>query len=111
MLPSSRSDDAGAAVETSGSAWPSGGRAAVPAATVTCCSLGVISEWGEAKFRGQTNMIWSVPFRHDFPNEGIRFPLQAILAAGPRPGGARRAPTRRHRSQSRADSSGDGGPS
>lgn len=48
-------------------------------------TVGEIEEWGETDWRGETNMIWSVPFRHDFPRDGIRFPLQAILAAVPDP--------------------------
>lgn len=47
--------------------------------------IGEISEWEQIDLRGETNMIWSVPFRHDFPRDGIRFPLQAILAAVPDP--------------------------
>jgi exodeoxyribonuclease V alpha subunit len=47
--------------------------------------VGEIHEWEETDWRGETNMIWSVPFRHDFPRDGIRFPLQGILAAVPDP--------------------------
>jgi ATP-dependent exoDNAse (exonuclease V) alpha subunit len=43
--------------------------------------IGDIEEWAENDWRGETNMIWSVPFRHDFPRDGIRYPLQAILSA------------------------------
>ena len=48
--------------------------------------VGEIHEWEQTDWRGETNMIWSVPFQHDFPRDGIRFPLQAILAAVPDPG-------------------------
>ena len=48
--------------------------------------VGEIQEWEQTDWRGETNMIWSVPFQHDFPRDGIRFPLQAILAAFPDPG-------------------------
>lgn len=47
--------------------------------------VGEIREWEQTDRRGETNMIWSVPFHHDFPRDGIRFPLQAILAAVPDP--------------------------
>ena len=48
-------------------------------------ALGDIDEWAEADWRGETNMIWSVPFRHDFPADGIRFPLQGIVSSVPDP--------------------------
>jgi exodeoxyribonuclease V alpha subunit len=48
-------------------------------------AIGDIEEWAEPDWRGETNMIWSVPFRHDFPADGIRFPLQGILSAVPDP--------------------------
>lgn len=47
--------------------------------------VGDIQEWAEPDWRGETNMIWSVPFRHDFPSDGIRFPLQQMLNAIPDP--------------------------
>jgi ATP-dependent exoDNAse (exonuclease V) alpha subunit len=47
--------------------------------------VGEIQEWEKADWRGEANMIWSVPFQHDFPADGIRYPLQAVLAAVPDP--------------------------
>ena len=47
--------------------------------------FGDIQEWEDRVWSGETNMVWSVPFRHNFPADGIRLPLQAILTAIPDP--------------------------
>lgn len=43
--------------------------------------LDEIEEWAEPTSNGETNMIWSVPFEHAYPADGIRLPVQAILNA------------------------------
>jgi exodeoxyribonuclease V alpha subunit len=45
-------------------------------------TVGDISEWQEP-IADEYNMVWSVPFKHAFPDDGIRLPVQAILAAVP----------------------------
>ncbi|HEX4188213.1 MAG TPA: AAA family ATPase [Solirubrobacteraceae bacterium] len=42
-----------------------------------------IHEWNETTRNGETNMVWSVPFRHSYPTDGIRLPVQAIERAVP----------------------------
>jgi exodeoxyribonuclease V alpha subunit len=37
-----------------------------------------IQEWNETTWGGEVNMVWSVPFRHAYPDDGIRLPVQAI---------------------------------
>ena len=44
--------------------------------------IGDISEWEEA-VGGEFNMVWSVPFQHAYPKDGVRLPVQAILSAVP----------------------------
>jgi hypothetical protein len=44
--------------------------------------IGDIAEWKQA-IRGEHNMVWSVPFQHAFPEDGIRLPVHAILSALP----------------------------
>ena len=46
-------------------------------------SIEDIAEWNETTFRGEVNMVWSVPFQHTYPTDGIRLPVQAIEAAVP----------------------------
>jgi hypothetical protein len=46
--------------------------------------IGDISEWREGAF-GDNRMVWTIPFQHRFPRDGIRLPVQAILAAFPDP--------------------------
>ena len=45
-------------------------------------NIGDISEWLEP-IGDEMNMVWGVPFKHDF-SDGVRLPVQAILAARPR---------------------------
>lgn len=40
-----------------------------------------IREWNETTWNGETNMVWSVPFSHGYPQDGVRLPIQAIEAA------------------------------
>jgi exodeoxyribonuclease V alpha subunit len=40
-----------------------------------------IQEWNETTWNGETNMVWSVPFKHAYPKDGIRLPVQAIERA------------------------------
>jgi exodeoxyribonuclease V alpha subunit len=40
-----------------------------------------IREWNETTWNGEVNMVWSVPFRHGYPDDGIRLPVQAIERA------------------------------
>jgi ATP-dependent exoDNAse (exonuclease V) alpha subunit len=40
-----------------------------------------IREWNETTWNGETNMVWSVPFSHGYPRDGVRLPIQAIEAA------------------------------
>jgi hypothetical protein len=47
--------------------------------------LGEIEEWTEQTYGGETNMVWSVPFKHAFPRDGIRLPVQALLERVPDP--------------------------
>jgi exodeoxyribonuclease V alpha subunit len=44
--------------------------------------LGSIEEWAEETY-GEHNMVWSVPFRHSYPKDGVRLPVHAVLAAIP----------------------------
>lgn len=47
--------------------------------------IGDIEEWNEQTYGGETNMVWSVPFKHAFPTDGIRFPVQALSQRVPDP--------------------------
>lgn len=40
-----------------------------------------IKEWNETTWNGETNMVWSVPFKHAYPKDGVRFPVQALEQA------------------------------
>jgi exodeoxyribonuclease V alpha subunit len=40
-----------------------------------------IKEWNETTWNGETNMVWSVPFKHAYPNDGVRLPVQALERA------------------------------
>ncbi len=42
-----------------------------------------IQEWNETTWNGETNMVWSVPFKHAYPKDGVRFPVQALERAVP----------------------------
>lgn len=42
--------------------------------------MGDIAEWEQDR-NGEIDMVWSVPFKHAFPKDGIRLPVQALRAA------------------------------
>jgi exodeoxyribonuclease V alpha subunit len=45
--------------------------------------LGEIVDYADPVRSGEYNMVWAVPFGHAYPKDGVRLPLQALLAAVP----------------------------
>lgn len=43
-------------------------------------SVGEIHEWDDPTYDGTMHMVWAVPFKHSFPYDGIRLPVQAVRA-------------------------------
>lgn len=47
--------------------------------------IGDIREWDQPMYDGQHHMVWSVPFKHAYPIDGIRLPVHAVLDGIPDP--------------------------
>lgn len=43
-------------------------------------SVGQIRSWEQADSRGTFHLVWAIPFQHSWPDAGLRWPLQEIVA-------------------------------
>lgn len=46
-------------------------------------AVGEIREYNDADWRGEHNMIWSVPLSHGWPEDGVRLPVHEVMTALP----------------------------
>jgi exodeoxyribonuclease V alpha subunit len=58
-------------------------RTRVLAGISTLREVGQIREWEQADSRGTFHQLWAIPFQHSWPAEGLRWPLQEIVASIP----------------------------
>ncbi|MCK6525718.1 AAA family ATPase [Myxococcota bacterium] len=49
----------------------------------TLREVGQIREWEQADSRGTFHQVWAIPFQHSWPEVGLRWPLQEIVARIP----------------------------